>query len=66
MMVSNSSGERSFSKIELIKNHLQTNMEQEPLVDLSKLSLESDIIRGLSFDNILHKFIQKEGTKSSF
>lgn len=56
MMVSNCSGERSFSKMKIIKNRLRTSMEESRLVDLCRLSLESDILRQLSFHNILTTF----------
>ncbi len=39
MMVSNSSGERSFSKMKLIKNRLRTSIEQERLVKSVKFRI---------------------------
>lgn len=39
-------------------------MEQEQLVNLS-LSLESDIIRESSFDNILYELFKKDARKAA-
>jgi len=48
LMVSNCSGERSFSKLKLIKNNLRTTMNQDRLNWLSPMSIESDILRTLT------------------
>lgn len=64
MMISNSSGEHSFSKMKLVKNRLQTSTEEERLVNSSQLSLESEMVCELSFDDILHES-KKKGAKSS-
>jgi len=44
MVVSNCSGERSFSKLKIIKNRLRTTMSQEKLNWLSLMSIESDVL----------------------
>ncbi|CAH2330473.1 zinc finger MYM-type 1-like, partial [Pelobates cultripes] len=56
LMISNSSGERSFSKMKLIKNLQRTTMSQSRLTKLSIMSAESDILRGLDFSNITKTF----------
>ena len=45
MMATNCSGERSFSKLALIKNHLRTSMTDERLSALCLLDVESSVIK---------------------
>ena len=45
MMVTNCSGERSFSKLALIKNHLRTSMTDERLSALCLLDAGSSVIK---------------------
>ena len=47
MMVTNATGERSFSKLNLIKSDLRTSMGQKRLNSLSLLSIEWDLARTL-------------------
>ena len=62
LMVSNCSGERSLSKLNLIKNHLRT-MSQQRLVSLSILLLEQDILKSLKIDEVLSTFASKKMRK---
>lgn len=57
LMVTNSSGERSFSKLKLIKNRLRTSMLEDRLNVLALLSIENDILRQLNYDDIINSFI---------
>lgn len=57
LMITNSSGERSFSKLKLVKNRLRTSMLEDRLNVLALLSLESDILRQVSFENTINSFI---------
>ena len=66
MMVTNYSGERSFSKLKRIKNVLRSTMTQERLAHLSLLSIECDKLRLLNFDAILTDFATKKARKKSF
>ena len=50
--VSNASCEGSFSKLKLIKSYLRLTMGESRLSALSILSIESDLVETLSFDNI--------------
>lgn len=56
LMVTNCSGERSFSRLKLIKNELRTTMLQEKLSALSIMCLESDKLRQLTFNDIIEDF----------
>jgi hypothetical protein len=52
--------ERSFSKMKLIKNYLRSTMGQQRLLSLSPLSIENDVMRQLSFDEITSEFAHKK------
>jgi hypothetical protein len=56
-------GERSFSKMILIKNYLRTTMGQQRLSSLSLLSIENDVMRQLPFDEIISEFAHKKCRK---
>jgi hypothetical protein len=57
LMVTNSSGERSFSKLKLIKNRFRTFTTEERLNMLALLSIESDILRQINYEDIISDFI---------
>ena len=57
LMVTNCSGERSFSKLKLIKNHLRSTMSQECLNMLSLLSIEQDLLRQVDSEKIIRDFV---------
>lgn len=59
LMIANCTGERSFSKLKLIKNRLRTTTGQSRLSCLSLMSIESDILRELDFEDIIHEFAAK-------
>lgn len=63
LMTSNSTDERSFSRLKLLKSHLRSTMNQNPLSHLTILSLESDLLRQLSFDGIISNFAEKNTRK---
>lgn len=63
MMVTNCSGERSFSKLKRIKNELRTTMIQERLTCLSLMSIESDILRGIDFEDVINDFTNLKSRK---
>lgn len=58
--VSNCSGERSFSKLGLVKNRLRSTMSQEKLNHLTLMSLESDIVRSLDFSALIKDFATRK------
>nr|XP_042894988.1 zinc finger MYM-type protein 1-like [Parasteatoda tepidariorum]XP_042895119.1 zinc finger MYM-type protein 1-like [Parasteatoda tepidariorum]XP_042899228.1 zinc finger MYM-type protein 1-like [Parasteatoda tepidariorum]XP_042901855.1 zinc finger MYM-type protein 1-like [Parasteatoda tepidariorum]XP_042906919.1 zinc finger MYM-type protein 1-like [Parasteatoda tepidariorum]XP_042909334.1 zinc finger MYM-type protein 1-like [Parasteatoda tepidariorum] len=56
MMVTNCSGERSFSKLKRIKNELRSTMLQERLNSLSLMSIECDILNTIDFEEVINDF----------
>lgn len=56
MMVTNCSGERSFSKLKRIKNELRSTMLQERLTSLSLMSIESDVLKSIDFEEVINDF----------
>jgi hypothetical protein len=54
MMVTNASGERSFSKLRFIENELRNRMRQSRLNHLSLMRIENDILGNIDFNYIIH------------
>ena len=63
-MVTNCSAERSFSKMKIIKNRLRTSMTHERLSPLAVLSIDSDILRQLDFNQFIDDFANRKCIKS--
>ena len=60
-------GERSFSKLKLVKNYLRNTMGQDRLNSLTLLSIEHEQLRKLDFTSVINKFAAlKARKKSSF
>lgn len=64
--VSMASCERSFSKLKFIKNYLRSTMEQSRLSDLAISSVESDLAKGVDFDEVINKFAALKARKEKF
>ncbi|XP_065645338.1 uncharacterized protein LOC136075828 [Hydra vulgaris] len=58
IMITSSSSERSFSNLKHIKNRLRTSMDGDRLNQLAIMSSESDILKKLDFQNVIHNFVQ--------
>lgn len=56
LMVTNCSGERSFSKLKRIKNELRSTMRQERLNHLTLMSLEHEVLRAINVTELIDKF----------
>jgi len=63
LMVSNCSGERSFSALKRIKNVLRSKMLDEKLNHLSIMSTESGVLRKLDFSDIISEFVKRKARK---
>ncbi len=61
--VSVASGERSFSKLKLIKNYLRSTMSQDRLVGLATISIESELASSLDIENMICQFAKKKARK---
>ncbi|KAL4083964.1 hypothetical protein QTP88_029280 [Uroleucon formosanum] len=66
MPVSVASGERSFSKLKIIKNYLRSSMNQERLSDLATISIEKEVMENLEFKSLLIDFAQEKARKINF
>uniref|UniRef100_A0A1X7VUB1 HAT C-terminal dimerisation domain-containing protein n=1 Tax=Amphimedon queenslandica TaxID=400682 RepID=A0A1X7VUB1_AMPQE len=54
--VSTAQFERSFSALKRIKNYLKTSMAEQRLTDMSILSIEKDLSKNISFEDVLERF----------
>ena len=63
MPISVAEGERSFSKLKIIKNHFRATMGQERLSNLMMLSIENDLAISLSYDEVIYNFASKKARK---
>ena len=63
MPISVAEGERSFSKLKIIKNHFRATMGQERLSNLMMLSIENDLAKSLSYDEVIYNFKSKKARK---
>ncbi len=64
--VSVASCERSFSKMKLIKNYLQSTMSQSRLSGLAVLSIENELTRQTDFDDVIDLFATMKTRRHSF
>ena len=56
LMVTNCSGERSFSKLNIIKDRLRNTMGQDRLNNLSIMSIECELLRSMNTSSIINEF----------
>jgi len=63
MMITNCSGERSFSKLNLIKEELRSTMSQKRLNSLSLMSIEHELLSSLDYENIIEDFANEKARK---
>lgn len=56
-------GERSFSKLKLIKTYLRSTMGQTRLSSLALLSIEKDLMREMEFDDVINDFANSKSRK---
>ncbi|XP_016847832.1 zinc finger MYM-type protein 1-like [Anolis carolinensis] len=64
--VSVASGERSFSKLKLIKTYLRSTVSQERLSGLATLAIENDLLQEIETDVLVCEFSKLKARKISF
>lgn len=60
------SGERSFSKLKLIKDYLRSQMTQDRLVNLAVISIEKKLVDELEYDQLISNFAKVKARKVDF
>ena len=60
------SGERSFSKLKLIKTFLRSSMKEDRLNSLALLSIENALASELDYSNLITKFAAMKARRVSF
>jgi hypothetical protein len=63
IMVTNCSGERSFSKLKHIKDELRNSTQQNRLNALSIMSIESEVLEEIDFTDIVMDFAHQKARK---
>ena len=63
LVITNCSGERSFSKLKNIKSRLRTTMTQERLSCVIVMSIEHDILRQIDIDELVRDFGSRNARK---
>ena len=60
------SGERSFSKLKIIKNYLRSSMAQDRLSGLALISVEHEIGQSLDYSELIKEFAANKARKVHF
>lgn len=66
LMITNCSGERSFSHLKFIKNELRSTMTESRLNSLSIMNIESEILNKIDFNDIITDFAGKKSRRKLF
>ena len=61
--VSVAEGERTFSKLNLIKTSLRSTMTEQRLSALTLLSCEHDLAKKVNYDNVIESFARRKARK---
>lgn len=63
MMVTNCGGERSFSRLKLIKSQMRSTMGQERLNSLALMCIEHEVLKRVDFDPVINEFSARKSRK---
>lgn len=61
--VSVASGERSFSKLKIIKNYLRNSMHQDRLNNLAIISIENNVAKSIDYNDVIEEFAASKARK---
>lgn len=61
--VSVASGERSFSKLKIIKNYLRNSTDENRLNHLAIVSIENETAKSINYDDIIDEFASMKARK---
>lgn len=64
--IANSEAERSFSVLKRIKNMYRAVILDERLTSLTRLAIESELLRLIEFDDLIHDFVILKLRKKNF
>ncbi|XP_076916241.1 uncharacterized protein LOC143575867 [Bidens hawaiensis] len=57
--------ERSFSKLKLLKTYMRSTMSQERLNGLAMISIESDVLKSIGYQELVESFASKNARRAS-
>ena len=63
IVVTTAECERSFSCLKRTKSYLRSNMSEQRLIDLAVLSIEQDLSKDLSLDEVVKKFAAEDNNR---
>ncbi|ELU09940.1 hypothetical protein CAPTEDRAFT_144365, partial [Capitella teleta] len=63
MLVTNCSGERSFSTLKRVKNELRSTMGHQRLNNLSLMAIEHEVMAGICSDDFIRDFAGRKARK---
>lgn len=66
LMVSNCTGDWSFSKLKLITNEAQAKMKEQHLNMVSLMCTETSILQKLNFQDVMRDFANQKARKVKF
>lgn len=66
MPVSVASGERSFSKLKIIRNYLRNSMNEDRLNSLAIVSIENEVARSIDYEDTIDQFASLKARKRKF
>lgn len=61
--VTNCTGERSFSTLRRIKNYLRSTITNERLSSLALLTIESQLMQEISYEDVINSFAKKKSRR---
>lgn len=64
--VTAATGERSFSKLKIIKNYLRSQMSQDRLVGLAMISIEKELAYNMDMEEVVSDFANAKARKVKF